>query len=162
VLLDVAVCLPHEAETVGLIRGVVKSALRSFRVTDECIDDICLALSEACNNVIEHAIHGDEYEVGVQVDEQHCALSVKNTAHGFDAAALRGVMPDPSSPRGRGVAIMRTLMDQVDFDSGEENGTIVHLVKTLTIEPDGLLDRLRRRPRAPRRRSAPSTPLRHA
>lgn len=159
-LLDVAVCLPHEAETVGLIRRVVKSALRSFRVTEECIDDICLALSEACTNVIEHAVADDEYEVRVQVDEQHCALSVKNTGYGFDATALRGVMPDPSSPRGRGVAIMRTLMDQVDFDSGEETDTIVHLVKTLTIEPDGLLDRLRRRAPAPRPHSAPNTPLR--
>jgi serine/threonine-protein kinase RsbW len=145
VLLDVAVCLPHEAETVRLIRRVVKSALRSFRVTEECIDDVCLALSEACTNVIDHAVVGDEYEVRVQIDEQNCTLSVKNTGHGFDAAGLRGVMPDPSSPRGRGVAIMRTLMDEVDFDSGEETGTIVHLVKALTIEPDGLLHRLRRR-----------------
>ena len=144
-LLDVAVCLPNEAETVGLIRGVVKSALRSFCVNEECIDDICLVLSEACTNVIEHAVLGDEYEVRVQIDEQNCALSVKNTGYGFDAAALRGVMPDSSSPRGRGVAIMRTLMDEVDFDSGEETATIVHLVKALTIEPDGLLHRLRQR-----------------
>jgi len=95
----------------------------------------------------------DEYEVRVQIDEQHCSISVKNTGNGFDAAALQGVMPDPTSPRGRGVAIMRTLMDRVDFDSGEEAGTIVHLVKTLTIEPGGLLGRLRRGPHAP------STPL---
>lgn len=148
-LLDVAVCLPQEAETVGLIRGIVKNALRSFDVSEECIDDICLALSEAGTNVIQHAALEDEYEVRVQIDEQHCAISVKNTGNGFDAAALQGVMPDPSSPRGRGVAIMRTLMDQVDFDSGVGTGTIVHLVKTLTVQPDGLLDRLRRRPHAP-------------
>lgn len=34
-LLDVAVCLPQEAETVGLIRSVVKNALRSLGATDE-------------------------------------------------------------------------------------------------------------------------------
>ncbi len=144
-LLDVAVCLPHEAETVGLIRGVVKSALHSFGVTEDCIDDVCLALSEACTNVIDHAVLGDEYEVRVQIDERNCNLSVRNTGYGVDAAELRGVMPDPSSPRGRGVAIMRTLMDEVDFNSGDETGSIVHLVKALTIEPDGLLHRLRRR-----------------
>ena len=152
-LLDVAVCLPQEAETVGLVRNVVKTALRAFGVSEDCTDDICLALSEAGTNVIEHAALDDEYEVRVQIDEQHCSISVKNTGNGFDAAALHGVMPDPTSPRGRGVAIMRTLMDRVDFDSGEEAGTIVHLVKTLTIEPGGLLGRLRRGPHAP------STPL---
>lgn len=143
-LLDVAVCLPREAETVGLIRSVVRNALNSFGTTQECTDDICLALSEACTNVIDHAGLDDEYEVRVQIDELNCAISVRNTGQPFDAAALRMVMPDPDSPRGRGVAIMRTLMDNVDFSSGDEPGTVVYLVKALAIEPDGLLNRLRR------------------
>lgn len=142
-LLDVAVCLPQEAETVGVIRAIVRNALDSFAVAEECIDDICLSLSEACTNVVDHAVPGDEYEVQLQVDERECTLSVKNTGHGFDARALRGVMPDPSSARGRGVAIMRAVMDQVDFSSEPEADTIVHLVKMLTIEPDSLLHRLR-------------------
>lgn len=143
-LLDVAVCLPQESETVGVIRTLVRNALHSFGVTQECIDDICLALSEACTNVIDHAVPGDEYEVRLEVDEQECTLSIKNTNHGFDARALHGVMPDPSSPRGRGVAIMRAAMDRVDFSSEPETDTMVRLVKALAIEPDGLLDRLRR------------------
>ena len=143
-LLDVAVCLPQESETVGVIRAIVRNALHSFGVTQECVDDICLALSEACTNVIDHAVRGDEYEVRLEVDERECALSVKNTNHGFDARALHGVMPDPSSPRGRGVAIMRAVMDRVDFSSEPEADTMVRLVKALAIEPDGLLDRLRK------------------
>jgi serine/threonine-protein kinase RsbW len=143
VLLDLAVCLPKEAETVGLIRRVVKTALGSFGVTEECIDDICLAVSEACTNVIDHAGADDEYEVRVQIDEHKCVISVKNTGEGFDATALRGVMPDPSSARGRGVAIMRTLMDEVDFTSVEAPGTIVGLARRLEIEPHSMLARLR-------------------
>jgi anti-sigma regulatory factor (Ser/Thr protein kinase) len=76
-------------------------------------------------------------------------ISVKNTGPGFDAGALHDLMPDPSSPRGRGVAIMRALMDQVDFSAEQEAGTIVHLVKALAIEPNGPLDRLRRKTRRP-------------
>lgn len=143
-LLDLAVCLPKEAETIGYIRRVATTALHSLGVTQECIDDICLGLSEACNNVVEHAVVDDEYEVRLQIDEEKCAISVKNTGYEFDAAALHDAMPDPLSPRGRGVAIMRAIMDQVDFTSQAEAGTIVTLVKTLTSEPDGLLGRLRR------------------
>src|SRR4051794_1998300 len=144
-LLDVAVCLPLEAETVGLIRSVVKNALQSFGVIQDCVDDISLALSEACTNVVDHAVAGDEYEVRLQIDEESCIISVTNTGPGFDAGALDNVMPDPSSARGRGVAIMRALMDQVDFRSEPEAGTIVHLVKTLSIDADGVLARLRRK-----------------
>ena len=144
-LLDVAVCLPKEALTVSLIRSVVRHALRTFGVTGDCIDDICLGLSEACNNVVDHAVPDDEYEVRLQVDQARCAISVRNTGEGFDAEALADVMPNPGSPRGRGVAIMRAVMDQVDFRSEPEAGTIVHLTKGLTAEPGAPLDRLRRK-----------------
>jgi serine/threonine-protein kinase RsbW len=143
--LEFAVFLPRDAETVALARGVVASALTSFGVTPECVEDIRVALSEACTNVIQHAAADDEYEVRLEVDEQRCAITVTNTGVGFDATALAGVMPDSSSSRGRGVAIMRALMDRVDFSSEPETGTIVHLVKTLGLEPDAPFARLRRR-----------------
>ena len=122
-----AVCLPLEAETVGLIRSVVKNALRSFGVTEDCVGDISLALSEACTNVVDHAVAGDEYEVRLQIDEQSCIISVTNTGPGFDAEALDDVMPDPSSARGRVWQSCRRFMDQVDFRSESEAGTMVYL-----------------------------------
>lgn len=143
--LDVAICLPQESETVALIRGVVTSALRSFGVTEECIDDIRLALSEACTNVLDHVEGDDEYEVRLEVAGDVCIISVTNTGDGFDAGQLSGELPDHSSPRGRGVAIMRAVMDQVELRSEPESGTIVRLVKGLSVDAGGPLDRLRRR-----------------
>jgi serine/threonine-protein kinase RsbW len=143
VILDVAVCLPQEAQTVGLIRAVVRQGLQALGATQECVDDICLALSEACTNVIDHAVADDEYVVRLQADEDRCVLSVKNTGPGFDAGSLSDTLPDPSSARGRGVAIMHAVMDQVAFGSEPEAGTILHLVKTLSFEPGSLFDRSR-------------------
>lgn len=40
---------------------------------------------------------------------------------------------DGSAERGRGVALMRALVDSIDFDSDPESGTVVHLVKQLTL-----------------------------
>ena len=141
--LDVAICLPQEAESVAVIRGVVANALLTLGVAAACVDDIRLALSEACTNVLDHARDEDQYEVRLEVDDERCAISVKNTAAGFDATALAGELPDDLSPRGRGVAIMQAVMDHVEFTSEPEVGTIVHLVKELQIEEDGPLARLR-------------------
>lgn len=143
--LDVALCLPQEAESVAVTRRVIIDALATLGVTPECLDDIRLALSEACTNVIDHAAPGDEYEVRLQVDAARCALSVHNTGDGFDASSLVGVMPDAASARGRGVAIMRALMDDVEFRSEPQAGTIVHLVKSLEVVPASPLGRLRAR-----------------
>jgi len=144
--LDVTVCLPQEADTVWLVRNVVRHALNAFGVHEACIEDIALALSEACSNVIEHASSSDQYEVHLHVDEDVCELRVVNTGDdGLDAGQLAGVMPGASSASGRGVAIMRAVMDIVDFRSEPEIGTIVHLVKGLTLREDGLMARLRNR-----------------
>ena len=115
------------------------NTLTVFGVDDDCIDEIRLALSEACTNVVQHVEPADEYEVRLEVDDEQCAISVTNTGNGFDAVDLRGVMPGADSARGRGVAIMRSVMDHVEFRSVPEAGTVVHLVKTLTFRPDAPL-----------------------
>ena len=140
--LDVAICLPQEYETVGLIRRLVSDTLLTFGVTEACVDDVALALSEACTNVVEHAADDDEYEVRVEVEDDHCTISVANTADGVDASALTGVLPDTTSVSGRGVAIMRAVMDRVDLVSEPETGTIVQLYKQLDPTPGGPLARL--------------------
>lgn len=140
-LIDMAVCLPQEATTVALVRTAISNTLTLIGVEAECVDDIALAVSEACTNVIQHAATDDEYEVAVRVDADRCTISVKNTGGGFDAKALAGTMPDPDSPRGRGVAIMHTLMDGIDFVSSPEAGTIVNLVRNLKFRADGPLTR---------------------
>jgi serine/threonine-protein kinase RsbW len=153
--LDVAICLPRDSETVSLVRTSITNTLMLFGVTDECVEEIRLAVSEACTNVIEHASSDDEYEVGVIVDEERCEIRVTNTRTRFDASALTGVMPDGDSPRGRGVAIMRALMDNVEFRSEPEAGTMVHLVKRLSVRPDGPMARLRRDHDGPPRSTVP-------
>src|SRR4051794_4689927 len=115
--LDLAVCLPQEAATVGLVRRVLSDALATIGVSAACIDDVRLALSEACTNVIDHAATTDDYEVRLQVRGERCEISMTNAGRGFDAAALDGVMPDETSPRGRGVAIMQAVMDHVELRS---------------------------------------------
>ena len=141
--ISVALCLPRDAETVALLRAMVGSALETFGVTTACVDEIRLALTEACANVIEHAAADDEYEVRLDVDEARCQIRVTNARQPIDTAALEGVMPDPESSRGRGVAIMRAVMDHVELISEPEAGTMVHLVKTLTLNEDAPLARLR-------------------
>jgi serine/threonine-protein kinase RsbW len=143
--LHFAVCLPREAETVALIRAAITNTLTLFGVAEDCVEDVRLAVSEACTNVISHADSDDEYEVEVHVDGHVCAVNVRDSGNGFDAAALRGMMPDPLSSRGRGVAIMKALMDRVHMTSSPEDGTIVHLTRTLTLRDDAAIGRLRPR-----------------
>ncbi|MGI8808587.1 MAG: ATP-binding protein [Acidimicrobiales bacterium] len=141
--IQIRLCLPQDAETVAVVRSVALAALVQMGVTPDCIDDIRLALSEACANVIEHAAT-DDYEVRLDVDSECCAISVIDAGQGVDVTTLPRTMPDPDSPRGRGIALMTALADSLDFSAQPDAGTMVRIVKRLSLTADGPLARLRR------------------
>lgn len=140
--IEIALCLPRDAETVAVVRDVAVGALGRLGVKESCVDDIRLALSEACTNVLDHSGADDEYEVRLEVEDDRCEISVVDATYSFDSSSLDLDMPDPMSPRGRGLAIMRSMVDQIRFTSEPAAGTIVHLVKTLDLDPAGSMQRL--------------------
>ena len=142
--IEIALCLPRDAETVALVRSVAMAALERVGVTADCIDEIRLALSEACTNVIRHADTEHDYEVRLDVDDEECSITVTDAGAVFDPADP-AQMPEPTATGGRGMALMAALSDTTRFENQPEVGTIVHLVKRLTLAPDGPLTRLRKR-----------------
>ena len=140
--LDIALCLPREAETVAIVRDVAVVCLVRLGVTRSCAEDVRLAVSEACTNVVDHSEADDEYEVRLQVSGRTCEIRVVDTGRGFDVQTLSNGPAASDSPRGRGTSLMRALVDSIDFRSEPEAGTVVHLIKTLDIEPGSALERL--------------------
>ena len=132
--------LPRDEMSVPVARRIVDTSMRSVGVVGACVDDVTLALTEACTNVLQHSGPGDEYEVSVRLTDDVCAIEVVDLGHGFDASALAGAA-DADAERGRGVQLMRLLVDRVQFVSKPEAGSVVHLEKTLEYEDGSLLDR---------------------
>jgi serine/threonine-protein kinase RsbW len=130
--LELSVALPHERRSVSVARHIVRAAMANLGVTATCVHDIEVALSEACTNVIQHAGASDEYEVRLRVDDDRCVLRV------VDVGRPRRVDLDiPSEPpggeveHGRGLLLMRALVDRVGFAALDERGTVVSLEKQL-------------------------------
>ncbi|MFG2087414.1 MULTISPECIES: ATP-binding protein [unclassified Spirillospora] len=134
--------LPREALTIPVIRRVVGDALRGLGVSDDCVDDVLVATSEACTNVVQHARAAGEYKVTGHVDEGVCVLKIMDRGRGpRPAPEDRGVM----SESGRGIRIMRALVDDLDIDTSPDRGTVVHLRKRLSWRDEALVRRLDRK-----------------
>jgi serine/threonine-protein kinase RsbW len=129
--IKVSLSLPRDSVSVPVIRHLTTQALRTLDVAEDCIDDIEMALSEACTNVLLHAASGDEYFVSAGVDGLHCVLEVIDKGHGFDAAGLSALTAAPSAEQGRGMHLMKQLVDSITFTNRAEAGTIVHMEKCL-------------------------------
>jgi serine/threonine-protein kinase RsbW len=135
--LIISVCLPRDRASIPVTRHIIRDALGEVGVSVECTQDVLIAQSEACTNVIEHSGPGDEYEVRVDIDGDKCVLSVIDTGHGFDSTAV-ALNPDEDSERGRGIQLMRALVDDVHFVSDPDSGTVVHLEKALHFRDDAV------------------------
>jgi serine/threonine-protein kinase RsbW len=131
--LDLSVNLPRETASVPIVRRLAAQALRAFGVVKQDVDDVQLAISEACANVIHHATDVDTYEVQFELAADRCAITVIDRGGGFDADAVPPQTSD-TAEGGRGLALMRSLVDKIDFRSEPQAGAVVHMVKTLRFD----------------------------
>jgi serine/threonine-protein kinase RsbW len=134
-LVQLLLYLPKDAASVPLARGVLDSALTAVGVTEQCRGDIGLALSEACGNVVTHANEADRYEVKVSAEERQCVIEVINVGGSVDYRRLVQPLADPKSERGRGLHIIRSVMDVAEVAAGPAGGLAVRMIKRLVFAP---------------------------
>lgn len=87
----------------------------------EDIDDVQVAITEACANVVDHATDSDTYEVKVGLAADRCAITVVDQGLGFDATTVP-LRAEPDAESGRGLVLMRALTDNVAFQSQPQAG----------------------------------------
>lgn len=145
--LTLSLCLPRERLSVPVVRHLVRAALHEAGVRADDVLAIELAVSEASSNAVQHADRGDHYEVHLTIDPRGCAIRVADEGCGFavdrqPAGSDRAGAPADTvdltadAERGRGLTIMRALVDRVDVDSAPDRGTVVHLVKELEFDEE--------------------------
>ncbi|MFF5262154.1 ATP-binding protein [Actinomadura viridis] len=136
-----SLAVPREAPSIPMIRRVVGDALRGLGVAEDCVTDILVAASEACTNVVQHSRADGGFTVAGRVAGGTCLLSITDRGRG-----PRPVPPpkelDDLSESGRGIRIMRALMDDLSIDSVPGSGTVVQLRKRLTWRDESPIGRL--------------------
>lgn len=128
--------IPPRSDHLALARMVVqKAAAIDSGVPDQRIEDLRLAVSEACANSLDAqdpAGNPAGIHIRIEVDDGSVIVTVTDHAGGFDANAL-DPMPPVSDPgrlrheRGLGIPLMRSLVDEIAFIRTSD-GTVVRLV----------------------------------
>ncbi|UQU67009.1 ATP-binding protein [Couchioplanes caeruleus] len=125
--------LPREADSVPAVRRLLRCALAVLHVDRESGEDLEIALSEACANVVKHAAGADTIEVRLDVAEDRCAIDVADNGSGFDATTV--AEPDTVSDRGRGLFLIKALSDNVRMQSTPRRGSLIHFEKSFAAAP---------------------------
>ena len=134
--LRLTLCLPRDELSIPVVRRTMKGALEALGVPKSQAHDIQVAVSEACTNVLDHVEEGDEYMMTCTVSEDLASIEVVDTGRGFDSESLGHAEADHSAEEGRGIQLIRALVDKVQFTYQPERGSIVRFEKRLEL-PDG-------------------------
>jgi anti-sigma regulatory factor (Ser/Thr protein kinase)/GAF domain-containing protein len=110
--------LPADPRVLSDARRSMRRWLRHTGADEQSVADMTLAISEACANAIEHAYSAApaEFDLRVSRDDGTITASVR------DVGRWR---PARGQDRGRGLAIIGTVMDEVDVESSDEGTAIV-------------------------------------
>ncbi len=131
------ISIPSTTRYLGTLRRFVEAHASSLGFSDDDIEELKLAVDEACTNVINHAYAGNDkgtVELTVKKDTEKFTIIIRDKGRTFEMERYRepDLRKSVSNRRGGGygVFIMRNLMDDVHYHrSGGTNE--VHLVKWL-------------------------------
>lgn len=124
--------IPCRAEWVALARLAVSAIANRLKLTIEEIEDVKLAVAEACTSIIQQDAHGETLALTFETMPEALRVHVRDTGmHEPRVEAPTAMDYDEARVVGLGVFLIRTLMDEVSYDQHPERGTDLVMVKRI-------------------------------
>ncbi len=122
------IVLPNESARLGEIRRFVTGFLADIRGPVEISQDVLLAVGEAAANAARHGRRQEgrsEVRVGVKLDGTDVVVTIADDGSGFDMNEVNARERDRFAAGGRGLFLMRELMDSVTFETSGQGTKVV-------------------------------------
>jgi serine/threonine-protein kinase RsbW len=115
---DIRLTLPARPENVAVVRHVLGALAEALRLPDDVVDDMRLAVTEACTNVVRHAYADGDGTIDVIVHPHGDSVEVVVADEGRGL----GPSPDTAGP-GLGMPLIAALADSVEVQRGRSRGS---------------------------------------
>src|SRR5262245_17400389 len=118
---DVKLTLPARPENVSVIRHVLGAFAESLRLPDDLVEDLRLAVTEACTNVVRHAYPPElpgPVEISIVPTDEYVSVVVADHGRGIGASS------DTTGP-GFGLPLIAAIADEVELQPVPGGGSRV-------------------------------------
>ncbi|UCC43115.1 MAG: ATP-binding protein [Candidatus Zixiibacteriota bacterium] len=125
--------VPSDQEYLADIDAFLEATLRGFGVDESIIADIAISVSELVNNAM---LHGNKSAADKSVtikllrENSSVKITISDQGAGFDPDSIEDPLAEENLMKeiGRGIFIVRSLMDSVDIEAAT-TGTTVTIAK---------------------------------
>ncbi len=130
--IQVDIVVPNQTRYLSLIGNIgeaIAKELDRYQGDRETLAyHLNLVLTEAMANAIRHAHHDNSKKtvrVKIHIDHHQLCIEVYDQGQGFDLESVPE--PDPGAPvdHGRGLFLIRTLMDEVEYRRGKDGNVLI-------------------------------------
>ena len=131
---DIRLTVPARPENVAVIRHVLGALAEALALPPALIDDMRLAVTEACTNVVRHAYEGEgTIDVVVRPKGDELEVVVSDDGRGL------GPSPDTAGP-GLGLPLIAALADtlEIERDRGSGSRLVMRFLRARTAPAMGL------------------------
>jgi serine/threonine-protein kinase RsbW len=135
--IEVDIKVPNQTRYLSLIGRIGEDIARTMKRfngdRDELAYHLNLVLTEAMANTIRHANEGDPTKtvhITISIQGKKLAIKVFDQGQGFDINTLAPPDFECLEERGRGIFIIRSLMDKVSYRR-TRSGHILEMLKKL-------------------------------
>jgi serine/threonine-protein kinase RsbW len=131
----VRLTIPARPEYIALCRLALMGISRLRPLSEEVVEDLKLALTEACTNSVRHAYAerngGGIVEICYELHPDRLAIEVVDDGGGFDPN--RPFAGESLSEGGLGISIIRAIADELEIGPrADGKGSRLRFIKTLT------------------------------
>lgn len=124
--------VPSNPRMLSVARTFVEAVCLARQVDRSTIHALVLATGEAVTNIVRHA-HRDRpdaaFQIQCRVRPDTVEVTLLDEGEPFDLSQVPHLDPSEMRPGGRGVYLMRVLMDEITCQPREQCGNQLRLVK---------------------------------
>jgi anti-sigma regulatory factor (Ser/Thr protein kinase) len=132
---SVDLTVPSDPTYMRLVRSLVAAAADVAGFEKGDVNSLCLAVDEACTNIIKHAYDGDhtkKIELCLGIYPGRIEVKLRDYGRKADLAEIRPRELSDIRPGGLGVHFIRQIMDEVVYDQSHEVGTELRMTKSMS------------------------------
>ena len=127
-----AIKVQSDPKYLSLVRSVTAKMGELYGLSESTIEDVKLAVDEACSNVIKHAYGGDTNKkiwVKYRVTKKGFEVLIEDNGIKVRPESIEGRDLENIRPGGLGVHLIKRAFDIFEFDQRKRKGNRLRLVR---------------------------------
>ena len=134
---SVGITIPSHPKYLSVVRKTTDAVGKLYGLPEPDLEDIKLAIDEACSNVIKHAYGGDETKkivVKYTVTKKRFKVIIEDSGLKAQIEFMQGRSLNDVRPGGLGIHFIKRVFDRLKFDEKKKKGNRLVLSKTLQVK----------------------------